>query len=201
MPRRGLNGKMWIFEKPTSRDGVDRLGELGVGLAGEADDDVGRDRRPVEPLLHQPAAVDEPPAAPAAAHAAQHAVAAALHRDVQVRATLSRMVGHHVDQLARDLGGFDAREPHAEVAGQLGNLPHQVREATSSLRPSAQLAVPLDAVVAQVDAGEHDLAIAAVDEPADFVEDVRHRPAGSCGRTCGMMQKLHRSMQPSCTLT
>ena len=40
------------------------------------------------------------------------------------------------------------------------------------------LAIPIDAVVAQVDAGEHDFAIAAIDQPADFVEDVLHRPAG-----------------------
>ena len=38
--------------------------------------------------------------------------------------------------------------------------------------------VPIDAVVAEVDAGEHDFAVAAVDEPADFVEDVLDRPAG-----------------------
>ena len=38
--------------------------------------------------------------------------------------------------------------------------------------------IPIDAVVAQVDAGEHDFAIAAVDQPANFVEDVLDRPAG-----------------------
>ena len=43
------------------------------------------------------------------------------------------------------------------------------------LRPAA---VPLDAVMAQVDAGQHDLAIAVVDQPAHFVEDVLDRPAG-----------------------
>ena len=43
---------------------------------------------------------------------------------------------------------------------------------------SARLAVPIDAVVAQVNAGEHDFAIAAIDQPADFVDDVLDRPAG-----------------------
>ncbi len=39
-------------------------------------------------------------------------------------------------------------------------------------------AVPFDAVMAQMDAGENHFAIAGVDEPADFVENVLDRPAG-----------------------
>ena len=41
-----------------------------------------------------------------------------------------------------------------------------------------RVAAPLDAVVAQVNAGQHDFAIAVVDQPADFVDDVLDRPAG-----------------------
>ena len=41
-----------------------------------------------------------------------------------------------------------------------------------------RVAIPIDAVVAQVNAGEHDFAVAAIDQPADFVEDVLDRPAG-----------------------
>ena len=85
--------------------------------------------------------------------------------------TFSAMVGHHVDQFAGNFGGLDAGEPHAEVAGQLGNRSHQVRQP----RPVflALVAAPVDAVVPQVNAGEHDFAIAVVDQPPDFVENVR----------------------------
>ena len=86
------------------------------------------------------------------------------------------MIGHHVDQLARDLGRLDAGKPHAKVARQLGDSTHEVRQPNPT-RPSAQLPVPIDAVVAQVNAGQHDFAIAAVDQPADFVENVLDRPA------------------------
>ena len=52
---------------------------------GKADDDVGRERRPIERSLHQAAAIDESLAAPAPPHPPQHGVGAALHRNVQVR--------------------------------------------------------------------------------------------------------------------
>ncbi len=87
-----------------------------------------------------------------------------------------RMVGHHVDQLARHFGRFDAGEPHAKIAGQLGDAPHEMRQPRPLLlRPAA---VPVDAVMAQVNAGEHDFAIAVVDQPPHFVDDVLQRPAG-----------------------
>ena len=166
---------MWIFEKPISRTTRQGVGEIGVGFAGEADDDVGRERRPIERFLHQPAAVDDSLGAPAAAHAAQHGVGAALQRDVQMRANFFGIRGHHGDQFARDFGGFDAREADAEIAGQFGDLLHEIGKPDPFvLRPAA---VPFDAVVAQMNAGENQFAIAAVDEPADFVENVL-APAG-----------------------
>ena len=93
------------------------------------------------------------------------------------------MVGHHVDQLARDFRRLDARKPHAKVARQLGDLANQVREPNPltfalASRHVSKLAIPIDAVVAEVNAGEHDFAVAAIHEPADFVEDVLDRPAG-----------------------
>ena len=114
---------MWIFEKPTSRATWQVVSAksasvspgkptmMSVVIAGRSSDSCTSRQRSMNPL-----------AAPAAAHAAQHAVAAALHRDVQMRADFVGMVGHHGDQFAGDFGGFDAGEADAKVAGQFGDL-------------------------------------------------------------------------------
>ena len=73
--------------------------EILLRFAGEADDDVGRNRRLVERLLHQPATIHVPLSAPPPPHPRQHALRAALKRNMQVRADLVRITGHHVDQL------------------------------------------------------------------------------------------------------
>jgi hypothetical protein len=57
----------------------DRFGKISIGLARKANDHVGRDRRPVETFLKETAAIDKSLTSPAAAHAAKHADAAALH--------------------------------------------------------------------------------------------------------------------------
>ena len=84
--------------------------------------------------------------------------------------------GHHRDQLARDFGGLDAAQANAKLARQCGQPLEQMRQPQPlGLRPAA---APLDAVVPQVNAGQHDLAIAVVDQPPHFVDDVLDRPAG-----------------------
>ena len=64
----------------------------------------------------------------AAVHPPEHGIGAALHREVQVRANPVGALGHQRDQLRRDLGRLDARQPHAEIAGEVGELPDEQGE-------------------------------------------------------------------------
>ncbi len=128
VPRRGLNGKMCIFEKPISRTTRQVAAKSSSVSPGKPTITSVVKRRAVERFLHQPAAIDDALRAPAAAHAAQNAVGAALQRDVQVRANFFGKRGHHGDQFARDFGGFDAGEAHAEIAGQFGDLLNEIRQ-------------------------------------------------------------------------
>ncbi len=50
---------------------IERVGEIGIGFAGEADNDVGGEGRAVERFFDQLAAVDDSLGTPAAVHAAK----------------------------------------------------------------------------------------------------------------------------------
>ena len=62
VPARALYEKRCILAKPTSRTTRQRRLEVRVRLAGEADDDVGRERRRVERLPQAAAALEKPAA-------------------------------------------------------------------------------------------------------------------------------------------
>ena len=85
--------------------------EIGLGLAGEADDDVGRDGR----VGHRRAyPLDDPEIAlrpVAAAHPAQHVIGAGLQRHVQRRADV-RGLGHRGDHVVGEVAGMRGGEPH-----------------------------------------------------------------------------------------
>ena len=63
--------------------------------------------------------------------------------------------------------------------GSRGDLTDEISEANPFMLRAA--AVPLDAVMAEMDAGEDHFAVAAIDQSADFVEDVRDWAAGKMG--------------------
>ena len=90
----------------------ERLFEVVLGLAGEPDDDVGRHRQVVDrgPGRGEPFEVTRRRVA--AAHGAQHAVAARLERKVQLLADLGRL-GHGRDRFGPQVLGMRAGEAHA----------------------------------------------------------------------------------------
>src|ERR1700716_1269931 len=148
----------------------DRLGvgEIGIGLAREANDDVGG-HRDVGGLRAQRAdQVEVIVTSVEATHPLQHTVAAGLQRDVQVPAK-SRGRGQ-LDQLRREVVGVDRAEAQACRCDRLQQPRNEGREGRSAVAAEG----------AQVHAGQHDLSIAIGDRelrPLDqrrFLITVRH---------------------------
>ena len=112
-PRRVLERVRAVEPRPL--DHVQRLGEVLLGLAGEPDDDVGRDRDVgdrgadrVEPTEVSLAPVRAP-------HRLEHAVGARLQREVDVLAD-GRRLGHRVDHVGGEVVRMRRREPHPSDA-------------------------------------------------------------------------------------
>ena len=97
-----------------------------------------------------------------APHEAQHTVAAALERQVLVRHDHGQR-GDGLDQGRREIGGQNGREPEPSKALDLGHRSHQRGEARSRQQ------VP--AVVADVHAGQGDLAVAGLDQRLGLLDD------------------------------
>src|SRR5258707_1071712 len=93
-----------------------------------------------------------------------------------MRANFLRFVGHDIDEFSRHLCRLDARQPNAKVAWQRRDRADQVRQPRPFFLRLAS--IPLDAVMSKMNASQHDLAIAAIDEPTNFVQDVLHGPTG-----------------------
>ena len=150
--------------------------ELGLGLAGEADDDVGGDsqvgKRLAQPL-HQ---VEELLAGIAALHAGQDLIVAGLQGKVDVLA--DRRVGRHGLDHPRGEPGR-VRRGEAEPVGrvELAQRLQQVRELDPGLE------VP--PVVVDVLAQEHDLAVAQARQATDLGHHLGHRAAAQLAPDVG----------------
>ena len=97
------------------RGDLERRVRIGVGLAREADDDVGGDRQVVDAGACVAHPSEVPLGGVAAVHRRQHGVAAGLHREVQVLAH-RRDLCHGGDGLGPEVLGVRARvadTPHA----------------------------------------------------------------------------------------
>ena len=157
-----------------------RLGELGIRLAGEADDDVGgegdaRDRSP-EPRDHLE--VDLAGIAPE--HAAEHRVGAALHRQVHVLAHRRRF-GHGLHDAIREIGRIRAGEPHPAHPVHRPDGPEQVGEVVLAV------VIRVDRLPQKRDlggAGRRQLTTSRTTSP--------RRRLRSGPRVCGTMQKVQR---------
>src|SRR6266536_2383892 len=142
--------------------------ELRGGLAREADDDIGGQPEAGDlglGVLHPLQELGDPVRA---VHALQHLVVAGLEGDVQVAADL-RVVAHPLHQ-----GGGDLDREHAGDA-----QPQQAVDGGEALHQPGQ-AVPFAfvlAVLAEVHAGQHDLAYA----PVDLAAHVGHQLVGRVG--------------------
>ena len=146
------------------RQGLDerrRRLEVGVGLAGEARDDVGAeaevgdrgrqalDQRPVHPDVVRPP------------HRPQHPVRARLKRDVEVSADPA-VADDQLDQLLGEVRGQHGRQAQPAEPADVEEPLDQRRQR----RP--RLEVP--AVVAEVHAGEDHLDVAGAHERLDLVD-------------------------------
>ena len=179
----GAEGKGVDFGEPGGATGLQRLLELGLGFTGKSDDDVGRDRRFVERFVEHAATIQKHPCAPASTHPTQHRVAARLKTQMDVGNEAIGILGHHADQAASHLGRFDAGQPDAEIAGQLAELSNQIRQP----RPffARFVAIPIDAVMPQMNPGQNDFAMARFGQTADFIDDVFERPRRQFGSHVG----------------
>ncbi len=112
VPGRGENTNVYAASYVGLVGDLERALEVGVGLAREPDDDVGRDREVGNrgPGRAQPFEVAR--RGVAAVHARQRVVAARLQRQVQVLAHV-RALGHRRDRLGAQILGVRRREADA----------------------------------------------------------------------------------------
>ncbi len=155
-----------------------RGGEVLLRLAGEADDDVRAQGGPVQGRPDAPTPFEEAAAAVAPLHGGEDAVGAALQAQVQVRAEAA-LLRQDGDQLVAGLGGLHAAQADPEVPRQAAQAAQQARQPHPfRLRPAP---APVQAVVTQVDAGQHHLGVTRIDQPADLVGDLPRRAAADDG--------------------
>ena len=142
--------------------------EVVAGFAREADHDVGGEvGRHAAPPPSGADAVDQAEVAVdivLAAHAQQDAVGTALQAQVQVRA--QAFVAGQFDEAVVERIRFERGDAYPVVAGQREQLLQQAAE--------GPVGPP---VAADVDAGEHQFAVALVEQAARFIEDVGGGPA------------------------
>ena len=144
---------------------------------GKAHDDVGRQRRLVERARassgsdRRTAGCPSGGASAAARHRSRFASKCANAGRFACGCAAITAISSRVTSVASMLLSRMRNSP-----GRRARRSQQVRQPQPiGLGP---LAAPFDAVMAQVDAGQHDFAIAVVDQPPHFVENVLGRPAG-----------------------
>ena len=148
-------------------DSATRGLELGIGFAREPDDHVGGEGRHFKRFFDFEALLHEACGSPTTPHALEDRVRTALHGEVQVWADAPRMVGHQGEETTVDLDSFKTGKSKTPLARYCKEFFDQVRETQLTIRP-------FESPVAEVDAREDDLAMAPVDESADFVHEFLH---------------------------
>src|SRR5438128_2637955 len=96
--------------------------------------------------------------------------------------TNARVVRHRSDEIVARLSRLETAEPNAEIAGQPFELIEQRPQSLPLLAWPPLAAV--DAVMAEVNAGQNNLVIAGLDETPDFVFDRADWPAAQNGPNC-----------------
>src|SRR5262249_5082684 len=144
--------------------GAQRVRERALVLVGEADDDITRE---VELVGERREAAEVRRRRIPAAHCTEHVVIARLQRHVQV-ARDCRRLAQRVDQVVVDMVDLDRGQAQAHETRSLAHLAHEARQV------EALLAV---AIAAEIDTGEHDLAVPLRDAALDLSEHVCGVPA------------------------
>ena len=146
---------------------IERAREHLLGLGREAGDDVGAEHHVGPQPPHRVAERDGVGARMPPLHALEDQVVAGLQRQMQMRHQ-PRLVGERVEQIAVGLDRIDRGQPQPlKLRHVLEDLLHQ--------RAEPRRARQVRAVAGDVDAGEHDLAIAALDQPAHLRHHLAHR--------------------------
>ncbi len=173
----------------------ERRGELGVGLAAEPDDHVGRDGDPRDGRPDRRESLEIVLDRVLAAHPAQDRIVARLDRQVEVLAD-RRTVGHRRDQPVRQVPRVRRHEPETrdrrdaiggpdgvdrpDELGQVGPAGQIELAAGPALGvdvPEARLRRQVVAVRVHVLAEQRDLPIAGRGERARLGDDLVERPA------------------------
>ena len=158
----------------------ERLLEVVLALAGEPDDDVGRHRQVVDggPGRRQPLEVARRRIA--AAHGAQHPVAARLEREVQLLAHLGRL-GHGRDRFGPQVLRVRAGEAHASDPLDPTDGAQEVGEERS---PPCQVAP---------------VGVDVLPQQGDLAVPVRARPSTSATMSCiGRLDLADRAPRARC---
>src|SRR3954451_21820181 len=146
---------------------LERLTEVVVRLAGEADDDVGRDcevRDRCPQLRHQPQVALARVRSP---HRLEHPARAGLERQMRVLADRGAL-RHRSDDVAAEVLRMRAREADALDTGDRVDRPQKLRKARADVA----------AVRVDVLAEKRHLADALGSEPFDLFEDFARTPGG-----------------------
>jgi hypothetical protein len=148
-------------------DKVERPLEHVVRLGRKAGDDIGAEDDVRSQAAHARAEGGCIGARMPALHALEDHVVARLQGKMQMRHQ-AWLVRKGIDQVIVDLSGIDRGEPQPRETGHCGeNLLHH--------RPEALPAREMLAIAGEIDAGQHDFAVALFDQLACVGEDV-------CGR-------------------
>ena len=127
VPSRGENLNVNPSANPTSRTTLERLLEIFVGLAGEADDHVGRHRQAGNRRAELRDALEIAFARVAAQHALEHARRSGLHRQMHVLAHRVGL-GHRRDDAIAEVVRVRTREAQATHAVDAADRAQQIGE-------------------------------------------------------------------------
>ena len=158
VPGRGENGKTCKVRQAAFVHEIERAHEHRLGLGRKSGDDVGAEHhvRPQPPHLF--AERDRVGAQVPPLHALEDEIVARLQRQMQMRHQ-PRFVGERVEQIAIGLDRIDRGQP------QPRQLRH-VLEDRLHQRAEPRRARQVGAIAGDIDAGEHDLAIAVARQAA-----------------------------------
>ena len=154
------------LRQPAFVDQIERAREHLLGLGRETGDDVGAEHDIGPQPAHLVAERDGIGARMPPLHALEDEIVAGLQRQMQMRHQ-PRLIGKRIEQIVIGFDRIDRRQPQPR---QLG---HVAQDALDQ-RAQARLA-QVSAIAGDIDAGEHDLAIAARDQPPRLRDHFVHR--------------------------
>jgi len=171
---RGVGARAWtIGEKMDAAyadpaANLDRSVELFLGFPGESDDHVGGEAGVRDALGDPLAGLQELTGVVSPPHRAEDRIVPGLKGQMKVRAQAPWLGRHEIDEAVVDLVHLDRREADSPD-GEPKKLFEEIGDHRSPLE-----VLPIRA---EVNAGEHELLVAGLEEPARLVDNFRHGAA------------------------